>query len=347
MGFNLGKFLGGIGKGIGKIAPLAAPFIPGIGGVVAGALGGILSGNDAQKQADAAYGQQSGIAQQQAALLQKYGVPALDNLQKNFADPNNNAYSRYAQGSFSPGAIGERAASIYSPVLGTIEANYGDQVVNERAGKLFDPSQLTSGMINYQESGDQAYENAIREAKADLGSRGFFSPNTLESSAISSIRQAQGADNASSRRNMIANLLAEKRGYVGSNLGQGAALRTNLSQNQAQYTGSQYDQGEAIRQQGISSAASTNDRLFSAGSNSAQGAMGTFGGLGGMYGSQAETAQKGAGDLLGAATKAGLKLKLPKINLGNIFKGRPNPRAGSTSVGPVQGPQQPWYNYGG
>lgn len=337
------------GGGIGKLLGIAAPFAKsswlGAGLGLAGSLLG--GGGNAQGQAQDAAGGQNDIAKQQAAIFQQYAPNAAAGI-AGYTDPNNNPYSKFAGTNFSPTSIGTRTADIYSPQEGTIGDTYGQDAINKRAGQLFDPSQLTGDMVRYQEAGDPAYDSAVEAANADIAGRGFFSPNTLTSSAIGNIRQAQAQDNAGARRDLVGNLLKSKLGYIAGQEDTGNQLQNNLASNMSNYRMGQFNQGLGLQGQGIDTALNADRDLSGIASNSAQGAQGTFGGLRGFYADAANQQNTSLNNAIGSLTQAGLKLPSLSGIFGNIF----GQRKQSTSLGttnaqaptPTQGPDNPWWN---
>lgn len=258
----LSSALGGIGKNLGGVASLAAPFIGGPVGAAVGLAGGLIGAGKQQQKASQIGSQQQGAANTALGIYNK-NAPLVS--------------SAYSQNAGIDPTTGQYNAS-YNPYQPLLDQYYSPQAINQRAAPLFDPSQLNSQFVAQQEQTDSGYNNAVSAANADIQNRGFTQGmNTLSPSAVSQIRLQQAGANTAGRRSLLSDLLAQKNNYI--------AAQQNQGQNVAL-------QGFGAKQQNLNS-------LGNFTSGSASQGLGTLGGLQGLYANNANQGYQGVASSLG------------------------------------------------
>jgi hypothetical protein len=175
MGFlgSIGKAISGAVKGVGKavggVAKIAAPFLPGPFGAVAGLVGSMTDQGQAQGQANA-YTQQG--AQMPKAM----------------ADAFNTYYQPLIQA--------QMQSAGYNPTTKTFDPNYN-------------PYQMGTGGTGdaiynkFAEQNDAAYDQAINQLGADAVGRGVVGANNITSGQMADLRGQQGQDLAGFRRDLM------------------------------------------------------------------------------------------------------------------------------------------------
>lgn len=196
----MGKVGKGIGRFLGQAASVAAPFIPGVGGLVAGAVGSLGQQGREQRQADRAAGQIDAFAQRQMGAYDQL-LPALQR-EAGVSDPNYNPYAALADSLYNPAAV------------------------SARASQLFDPAMLTGDMVAQQEATDTQFDNAVSAIEADSIRRGMGYGDPAAAARGRDVRLAQAASNAGFRRDLLARNMEQRRGYETQQEGARADLLT-------------------------------------------------------------------------------------------------------------------------
>ncbi len=182
------------GKTLGKIAGVAAPFIPGVGGVIAGLGGSALAGGEAQGQADAYTGKIAGLGEEQARIYAQL-LPQL-----------------LAQAGVRPdGSVDQN----FNPYASLSDQLYGsDAAIESRAAGFYDPRALTGHLVADREATDRQYDNLVSARQADAIGRGFTQGDSATDSRTDAARRDQTSSNIAFRRDLMSNNLAQRRAYV-------------------------------------------------------------------------------------------------------------------------------------
>lgn len=216
---SIGNALGGLAKGVGQVAGIAAPFLPGPWGAVAGALGSLSAGADSQRRANQAQAKQQGAINDFATNARGYLI-----------DP----------------------AALYNPALALVGQN--NAALYQQGIDATDPAFDAAA----QELGRGAMDRgvgggAITAALANLRAKqAIQSSNVMRDIGINNTQQRMGlygniAD-ATMRRNQMG--LGAEQAIMQAQLGHLGGLQ-GMYQSQANQTGSALGQlGGALGQTG-------------------------------------------------------------------------------------------------
>ncbi len=297
--------MGKLGKSLGKVAGIAAPFLPPGWSQAASIGGSLLAGNEAQDAADANNAKIGQIGDEQLRLYQMFGKSILPAMMTNAGvSPD---------GTYNPN---------YNPNASLAEMLFGDTINTDRAARDYDPSMLMGQILGSQEANDAPYDNAVAATEADGIGRGFIQGDTGTDANVANIRQGQAAQDTAFRRDLFSRNAFAKRDFVQRQEANRAGLLTDgLSRRDAALNG-----------------------VGSLTAGSAQGAVGTLGGLGGMYQSRADNVAQGQGELLGdMAGNADLKnMDFGKmLGLNRLRRRNQSQSFGTTTA---QSPSRPAYD---
>lgn len=169
MGFNLFKTLG-INDVVKDVLPIAAPFLPGPWGAVAGAVGGLMQGAEADKRAGAYAGKIDEQTKAMLSLVNEFYRPILEQM----------------------------AASARTPLTPGSPAPSGDPYnLAGRAGALNPYGESTRNAIlaGDRSATARAYQDAAQLARSDLAGTGVSMDSTV-APAIARIRSDQARQQA-------------------------------------------------------------------------------------------------------------------------------------------------------
>jgi hypothetical protein len=311
---------------IGQLAGLAAPFLPGPWGAVAGVASQLPGMRKSQGRADAALSDMqslqdllsSGFTQNLGALnsgiLQSAGIGADRRTPEQKAKESqmtaikmaqsqstgwNSGFAKQlmAQYGISPEEMMEYEAATapeydpsFNPYSGFIKGTYSDEAIDARANKLFDPASLTGEFANMDANSRGAYDGAVRAAEADASRRGVVGGSGA-ASRINQIRAQQAMQTTGDRNSLNANLANQERAY----------------------TVGEQQTGNALFARGIDMARNNLESTYGLLSGGVDRGLGILGGLQGVYASDVNNRASGINNMLGAIGGTGVLGQKPKV----------------------------------
>lgn len=267
----ISKALGGVGKAIGKVAGVAAPFVGGPAGALLGLVGGLGQAGGDQKRADGAMGMSAeAIAQYRNDAMKALGM----------GDPN----AAFMNSQYTPVFQEMMRSAGIDPTTGQSVAGYNpyqsaiDQVGNNRAAIYNQASEAT----------DPAFDDAVSAAMADFEGRGIG--GSAVGAKVANIRRQQAQARAGVMRDIGINNQNQRldltKAGVDARMQNMRGLAPFLMQNRE--LGSQM-QG----------------RMLGVLGDATQLQLGHLGGVQGLYQSRANQGQQALGGLADAFGKAG------------------------------------------